>query len=471
MNAGDGATLWKTHISGEISAALAADESLYAGTSLGDLLALDRKTGAIRWQIQFKNDQPNAPLILNDWVIFTTTSGLMIVLDKATGKEVVTLPDLGPLGAAPVAGRDRLYLANRSRKLVAFRAEPVKSPRSLDFSLRWSRLLVHQERNGYPKTGPVSWRGRPLLLLDNGDLLSIEPETGAQIRIAEIRGTAWQVPIVQGDMAYIGLFERNPGKGEIVAFDLAAQQIRWQVSVETWLNSPIAVDSGRVFAYVITSESSKLLAYDASNGDLLWATATQPGTATPLAFGGKVYLGTGQIQAWDAANGRPLWTSALLLAATGRQLTICEGRIFTGAADVTMAALVALDGVTGQVRWLGGDKVAFPFGKAACDEARGQVLVAGLDGQIHAYDIASGKLRWTHNAGEPFISGLTVSEGVIYGVTERATLLALEATSGRLLARYTLPYAGVVHAAPLFANERAYLLDGLFLSALEIAHE
>jgi len=469
MNAGDGTTLWQTHISGGISAALAVDESLYAGTSLGDLLALDRKTGDIRWQVRFKNNQPNAPLVLNDRVIFTTTSGLMIVLDKATGKEVMALPDLGPLGAAPVAGRDRLYLANRSRKLVAFRTEPAKPPQSLDFSLRWSRLLVHQEQNGFPKTGPVSWKGRPLLLLDNGDLLSIEPETGAQTRIAEIGGTAWQAPIVQDDIAYIGLFEREPGRGEIIAFDLAAQQVRWQVVLDEWLNSPIAVDSGRIFAYVITSESGKLLAYDASNGDPLWEAATPPGTATPMAFDGKVYLATGQIQAWDAANGQPLWVSESLLA--GRQLAICEGDIFAGTASGATPGLVALDGAGGQVRWRGSDAVAFPFGKATCDEARGQILAGGLDGQIRAYDIRSGKVRWTHDTGEPLLYGLSVGEGVVYGVTERATLLALEATSGRLLARYTLPYAGPVHAPPLFAGNQVYLLDQLFLNALEIAHE
>ncbi len=469
MNAGDGSVLWQTHVHGEISAALAADEALYAGTSLGDLLALDRQTGAIRWQVRFENDEPNAPLIVDNWVIVTTTSGSMAILDKSTGQEMMTLQNLGPLGAAPAAGRDRLYLANRTRKLFAFRAEPTKRQRPLDFALRWSRLLVHQEQEGLPKAGPVFWNGRPLLLLNNGDLLSFEPETGTETRLTRIGGTAWHAPIVQGDTAYIGLFERAAGKGEIVAFDLATQQVRWQVSVEEWLNSPIAVASGRVFAYVITSESGKLLAYDASNGDLLWETVTKPSRATPLARDGKVYLAAGEVRAWDAATGQPLWVSEPLLA--GRQLTVCEGDIFGGFANGPTPGVVALEGSSGQVRWRGSNAVAFPFGAATCDAAAGQVLVAGLDGQVHAYDIASGKQRWTYDAGEPFIAGLSVDEGVIYGVTERATLLALEATSGRLLARYTLPYAGVVHAAPLFTGNRAYLLDRLFLNALEIAHE
>jgi outer membrane protein assembly factor BamB len=307
------------------------------------------------------------------------------------------------------------------------------------------------------------------LLLDNGDLWLFDPEDGESTRVARLGGYTPYPPHIAGDTIYIAQVKLEEGRGAILSFDLARRRTRWQVNLDDLLHAPLEVTEGWLFVSVSTPEGTRLLALDGNSGERLWEAQVPTDTGPPLAVGGRVYLAGKHVFAWEAGTGRLHWQSPDIGA--GGALNVCGDALYVGGMGTEGPALVALDLPTGRVRWWSVKPVAFPYSRAACDPERDQVLVAGLDGGIHAYDAATGEERWTYRAGEPFLSELVIAKGIVYGVTGQATLVAVESSSGRLLARYAPPHADTSRGAPLLMGNRIYLVDGFSLYALEAIHE
>lgn len=467
LDLADGRVHWAASVPGNVEAALAVDAAhVYAATGTGLILALDRAGGEERWQARLAEGQANAPLLVGQALVVADTAGTLRVLDGATGQELARRSDLFPIGAGPVYDQGRLFVVDRHRHIEALGFDGPTRQGAFRLALQQDRLLADVERGARPDNSPVGWAGRPLVLLDNGDLWLFEPDLAEGSRLAALGGSAFHPPLLSGDVAYIALAETTDGPGAVVAFDLAAQQIRWQVGLDGPLYAPLALAGGRVLACASTAQGGTLHALDAASGADLWNGHPVPCSGAPAADGAGVYLANGAVYALDAASGQPHWQTGDLAA--GGTPALCGGSLYTGALGEAGPVLAAVDLASGEVRWWSQERAAFPYSRPACDAARGQVLVAGLDGRVLALDTAGGGLHWAHQAGEPFISDLTVAGGVVYGVTARSTLLALDAESGRLLARYTPPYAESSRAAPLTLDGRVYLVDGLFLYALEV---
>jgi len=465
----NGAPLWRVSLPGDVVVPPAVDdESVYIATSIGAVAALDRQSGATRWQVYLKSEA-NAPLVMGDNLILADTSGIVHFLNKATGEETASLTGLAPLGAPPAYGAgDRLFLVDRYRHAYAFALGQQVPERSLRFSSLWDRYVVTFGREGSVGSGPVAGGNQLLLLLDNGALWSFNPRSGEGAQVAKLGGFAPYAPAVLGGVAYIALVGTE-GRGTVVAFDLAGQQILWRASLDGTLAGPLAAAEGRVFASLNMLQGGTLLALDADKGTMLWEERSLPRPGTPVVAGGQVYLAGGPVSAWDAATGELRWQS--LDIGAGGVPAVCGEILYTNAWHQNEPALAALSRASGEVLWWGQDSVAFPTGRPACEPRGELVFVGGFDGRIHAYDASTGQVRWTHRTGEPFSSDLVVADGLVYGLTIESTLVALEADSGRLLARYTPPFARSSRGAPVLLENRIYLADTLSLYALEAVRE
>ncbi|RAK59355.1 hypothetical protein DJ021_05810 [Phenylobacterium hankyongense] len=246
----------------------------------------------------------------------------------------------------------------------------------------------------------------------------------------------------------------SAAKAGLKTADLGRLEVAWSFALPrtTALRSqPVIVGSTMFYA---ATQANTLLALDTRTGCVKWAVETPAGIRTSLAFGplgprGPLALiggdNAGQLQAIDPRDGKLIWrvdprhdkTAPL----TGSPLLV-GGRILVpiSASDVAAAgrptfecckahgALAALDAATGKVLWtfhtmaaaqpLGrknaaGTDVYGPSGapiwsSPAVDVRRGLVLTGtgentsppatGTSDSVVALDLATGKVRWTHQA-------------------------------------------------------------------------
>ncbi|MGB9722293.1 MAG: PQQ-binding-like beta-propeller repeat protein [Chloroflexia bacterium] len=463
----DGTFRWSASLPGDVSSALTlGDDAVYAVTGLGHVVALGREDGRTRWQADFPGAFPQAPLLVDRTLILADSSGSVHLLDGESGQAWAVRNDLAPVGAPPAFCQGLILLADRHRHVYA-----LGDPAGRAFRLvpRWDRPAVEESSGAGPVGSPQAWAGRALLLLDDGDLRLYDPLSGEFTLLAELGGLADLPPLVHGDTAYIAL--SHPETGEIsttvVAYDLAGQQVRWRRGVEGWLRLPPSATSSHLILCLDTLSGSRLRALDTADGTTLWQVPLPACTGAPWAEEEGVFLSAGHLEARDPADGTMLWQSPITFA-QGTPLR-CGGTLYTGFLEEEGFFLAAFDARSGRRLWRGPVRPAL-FLRPACDST-GRVFVGWSDGLFQAYAGDTGEVLWSHDGGDLLLSDLVVGEGAVYGITGEGALVALDAESGRLLARYTPPYTAPALAAPLVMDGRILFADRIFLYALEVVHE
>lgn len=210
------------------------------------------------------------------------------------------------------------------------------------------------------------------------------------------------------------------------------------------LVSALALDGdtlyvGGDFGHVDGSVRQGLAAVSADDGHLLPFRADQEVRVAELAAGsGRVYVGTGQVQALDSATGDPVPGFASPVEGQVTALTLGSGRLYVGT-----SGLVALDPVTG-AKDAGFDvEVAGPEGRHVHTVLdTGETLyvgsdagtIAGRPGRLVALDPATGAADASF---DPQVSGpVDPSSGAPAGVYD------LDLSGGRLWVGGTFAEAG-----------------------------
>jgi len=146
---------------------------------------------------------------------------------------------------------------------------------------------------------------------------------------------------------------------------------------------------------------------DRFDGTILWSKQIGgQSLARPAAREDAVFVGTDHdaVHALDPATGDTLWvyrrsTPATLSVRGGTAITLSEDRLLAGFSD---GAVVALDPADGRVLWqtagAGSSLQKFPDSDAAPILFDGVVYATVFNDGVHAYDAATGKLRWRVDA-------------------------------------------------------------------------
>ncbi len=220
---------------------------------------------------------------------------------------------------------------------------------------------------------------------------------------------------------------------------------------------------------------------------------------TPTYDNGKVYVfgPHGQLHCFDALNGNQLWAVDTFANYGGRNITwgvsesvVVEGDMVICTPGGENAALVALNKNTGELIWKSpiSDKSAY-CSAVVVDYAGFRMLVTMLDKNIYGINVVDGKVLWqvAHkvaydiNAVTPIVDkdivyvsngyklggkafkiapdassvtelwqdkrldcqlgGLSYSDGVVYGINLKGNIVALELTTGRVIA-ISEPFVG-----------------------------
>jgi outer membrane protein assembly factor BamB/predicted Fe-S protein YdhL (DUF1289 family) len=188
-------------------------------------------------------------------------------------------------------------------------------------------------------------------------------------------------------------------------------------------------------------------------GRVVWSTDLGGPTRSPPIVVDKVIYVGGQFKiiALDATNGQVLWEQRTV-SPIHSSLAIAGETLYYGLLD---HRLIARDLRTGETSW------QFKTGNilnAAPVIANGMVYVASDDTTLYALDAATGQLIWEYEALHPLSQRPSIQDGVLFINDDVGNLYILNARTGQERLRFRT--RGTVNASPVPADDLVYFSSG-----------
>lgn len=224
-----------------------------------------------------------------------------------------------------------------------------------------------------------------------------------------VAGTGSGTPLVDGDTAYFLSRDRD-----VTAVHVATGEVRWRTGTgvtsadaifgTTTAGTMLAVDGAMVIA-----GDWDVVAFDRATGARTWTYAAPNGDGPGLFLGpardGTVFTGSpgGKVYALDTRTGKPRWITTIVESQTSVYRPALEGRrLAVGYSTFVIpnaGGLAMLDANTGTLLW----RAAYPPGAQTWQHTNftggpvfaGDVVYGSAgDGNIYAFDVDSGALKW-----------------------------------------------------------------------------
>ena len=243
--------------------------------------------------------------------------------------------------------------------------------------------------------------------------------------------------------------------GMTTAVDAATGSEVWQFypedveEVDRLAGGAAAYDEGKLF---VVTGNGMVYGLDAAGGGEVWRRQIKaPIRSAPTVAGGRVLVPTadGQLFALDAATGEPIWQHAGLFEQAGllggASPAVANGLVIAAYAS---GEVVALSLENGQQLW--SDTVLRPRRTLAIGTiadivgdpviAGDRVFVAGVSGEMAAFDLERGVREWTAEVTSiqtPWVAG-----NFVFILTERNEVVCMVDQGGRI--RWVTPLATLV---------------------------
>lgn len=472
-----------------------ADGVAYVASRDGTLYAVDGATGEERWAAEVGQVLRTSPAVGTDRVFVVDEFNRLTALDRLTGRylwrtveEVYVGPPVLVGETLVVAGEDgkiyRLDLDGKRRGEwdAADASIPTDGTPSFELGptladgavwLADDRAVIRRLGPAPTITGPaplsLAWfdgvinppfgqnflsytvvehRGQAIVLDDGKNVYQIDPATGRGKKLGTLTGDgALSVadPVVAGDrlLAVVG--------ETLYVVNLPDLQPLWQFRGNGTSKRPVTVAEETVLWLTETGESAiggpqgSLYVLDLASGALRWQAPLESG-----GFVGGAVVGDGTVfvstppSAFDLATGGQRWQADVGgQPIAGPALDESGETLFVGLIDAsgTSGAVAALNTVDGSVRWRVslGPEVVSPFEPLWL---HGETLVLSFftgisSNRVVALDTATGAERWRYDLAAPRLGALTLAEGRVWLVLQNGHVLALDAESGQLVARFS----------------------------------
>jgi outer membrane protein assembly factor BamB len=277
IDAETGRPIWEA-ATGHVSTTPAIDKG-YAylscegmGRGPGYFLAVDVKTGRERWRRPSQAPENLAPAIVDDLVYFTSTTRAAVALDRRTGALRWRFQFAG---VSPYLSG---YTAPAVRKDVVFFGGAGRIERALDAS-----YLFAVDRH----SGRELWRAQPRSdprSRLHGEVLEHTPVVAGDAVLCVSRnalycfdaggaGLRWcwpsgegplTAPAVHKGVAYVGTLR------QLAAVEIATGKVAWTMSVDGRLTTPPSIADGAVYFSVLGRNPANLWAVDLASRKVLW---------------------------------------------------------------------------------------------------------------------------------------------------------------------------------------------------------
>lgn len=196
---------------------------LYAGSTDRGVYAVRARTGKIIWRFETKT-KIYAPLTLRgDDLLVAGFDGSVVTVNRRTHRETARVTLGGPLVSAPVVAGDRLVVGARDYLLYGLDAKTRTVAWRNSFWFSWvestPRLI-----DGTLYIGGSDFRR----------ISALEPSTGRTLWATDVRGLSWGSPVVTADTVFAGTAGQNiegtviQHTGGLVALDRRSGAPRWR---------------------------------------------------------------------------------------------------------------------------------------------------------------------------------------------------------------------------------------------------
>jgi outer membrane protein assembly factor BamB len=273
-------------------------------------------------------------------------------------------------------------------------------------------------------------------------------ETVANLHQKWVLDESTSQPVVWKDSLYVSA-------GPIQRIDIGTGAVVWSTDATGFYGIP-AVSYGRVY----DGAGYTMYAFDALEGTLVWgksafylgdtlasATVTD---GTVFAGGYDLYANNSDFLAFDAGSGVGRWFDVREQRGTLYTPAVANGIVFLDGDNGYMDAATT-DGVNVWSVWTGNYSASSPA------VVGGRVYVGNSDGNLHAYDAATGAEVWATPVGTILQSSPAVAYGTVYiGSWENQSLFALDAITGAV--RWSAS-TGVNPGSPVVAGGVVYVGD------------
>ncbi|HSN71179.1 MAG TPA: PQQ-binding-like beta-propeller repeat protein [Steroidobacteraceae bacterium] len=310
---------WTADVGAPVWAGLTLDEAhgfVIVATEAGDVMALDRSTGAFEWRQSVGAAVRARPTLDGAHLYVVADDGRLSKLDAASGRiRWQRTVDSGGPPRIPIGEEGTRYDRYASRVIV-----------------QDGRLYLGGRDGRVRALDAVS--GASIWQFATGDIITAAPALDGDVVVAasfdhHVYGLdiasgkeRWRRDLeaaVPGDIVIAdGVALAGSRSYDLVALDVRTGEPRWQYYYWfSWIESPAQVVDGT--AYVGSSDALSLFAFDVGSGRLLWQTKV-PGWAwpQPAVRGDEVYVATiglgsgegrrnGAVTAMDRRSGEILW--------------------------------------------------------------------------------------------------------------------------------------------------------------------
>jgi outer membrane protein assembly factor BamB len=235
-----GARIWSA-AAGDVAAPLAMDDStVFAATTTGDVLALREADGSRVWRTRLPGAVRAAPLPTAAGLVVATATDSLFLLDVARGRVLVRAGLRGSVLAAPTLAGPLVVVGTSAGGLLALRADSLTPQWHLDLGgpvagtvavregiayaltargalwrvpLDDPRAATHVETGAVVRAGPIPTATGVFVAGIEGELILVDPATGARRWSAHVQSPLEQPPLVDGRF-----FLAAAGRGLVVAF-------------------------------------------------------------------------------------------------------------------------------------------------------------------------------------------------------------------------------------------------------------
>ena len=317
---------WKFHTDGRVfSSPAVAGGVVYAGSSDGNLYAVDLQSGSLKWKFPTNSRVASSPAVDGGVVFFASYDGNFYAVDTATGKKKWSFKTAGERrfagkhlhGSAPIA-------ETMPDPFDFFLSSPTIVNGSVYFGSGDGNIYALDEADGTLKwkfqTGDVVHASPAIadgtLFIGSWDsyFYALDAATGKEkwrFKTGEDHEIYNQVGIqssaaVMDGIVYFGCRDSN-----LYAVDAATGQQKWVFNNKgSWVIGSPAVQNGKV--YFATSDTATLYAVDAKSGTAEFSLKYNrwPLFSSPAIAGNMLYVGSneGKLMAVDLSARKTAWT-------------------------------------------------------------------------------------------------------------------------------------------------------------------
>lgn len=251
----------------------------------GRLFALDKKTGAMQWEVQGPQDAMSGPGLAKDRLFVGTEKGEVYTY-RTTGEFVWKADVATPVLAAPCSNGKQVFVHTLGGGLVALDLSSGDKRWQYDVNVP-PLILRHSSRPAFYQEDVIAGFSNGKLMAFNQ--LNGNPQWEKELGSFKGRSELQRMidisadPIVANGVVYVVGYQ-----GHVAALNATTGETIWEKPLSSFVGMTLA--NNKLF---VTDDSGVLWALDAQTGKTLWHTDGLQGRlpTAPLAVGSYLVLG------------------------------------------------------------------------------------------------------------------------------------------------------------------------------------